>query len=233
VLAAVLVVAVLVPPIATQARRYEWVEALQYVVLGLVAPGFFVAGAPWERLGLARPARSLAAARRRHPERLRSAVLVGLALCCMAAWRVPAIVDRLPSSRWWLALEAVTLTCSGTVLWLECVSSAPLIPRSTRPFRIALCAVSMWTTWVIAYMVAMSTADWYPAYRHQVGRGLSKVADQQLAAGLLWAAATACFVPVIFSNLLWWLHSEEDPDEALNRMVSEERRRSGSRPSRL
>jgi hypothetical protein len=90
----------------------------------------------------------------------------------------------------------------------------------------------MWTTWVLAYMVAMSNANWYPAYRHLVGRGLSGAADQQVTAGVLWLVATACFVPVIFYNLVAWLHSEEDPDEALNRMVREERRRAGPRPDR-
>ena len=55
--------------------------------------------------------------------------------------------------------------------------------------------------------------------------GLSLVADQQITAGVMWAVASACFVPVIFFNLFQWLHGEEDPDEALQRLVREERRR--------
>jgi hypothetical protein len=87
----------------------------------------------------------------------------------------------------------------------------------------------MWTIWVLAYMVAMSNGDWYRAYRHVAGHGLSLVADQQITAGVMWAVATACFVPVIFFNLSQWLHGEEGPDEALRRMVREDRRRGSPR----
>ena len=206
---------VLVPPLAGSAHRYDWAESLQFVVLALVAPGLLVAGAPWRRLGLVKPATALAEARRRHPERLRSAAVVAVALACMVAWRVPASVDALRSGGWPLAVEAVSLGLSGTVLWLECVTSPPVGPRSSRPVRIALCAAGMWTIWVLAYVVAMSNGAWYPAYHHVAGHGLSLVADQQITAGVMWAAASACFVPVIFFNLFQWLQREEDPDEAL------------------
>ena len=215
----------LVPPVAPDAQRYDWAEALQFVVLALVAPGLFVAGAPWDRLGLARPARALAEARRRHPERLRSVVLVGGSLACLVAWRLPAAVNRLHSGGWPLALEAVSLSAAGIVLWLECVTSPPLSPRSTRPVRIALIALSMWTVWVIAYLVAMAKGDWYPAYSHMSGQGLSLAIDQQIAAGVIWFVAGACFLPLIFWNLMQWLRAEEDPDEELHRLVREDRRR--------
>ena len=61
------------------------------------------------------------------------------------------------------------------------------------------------------------------------GHGLSLVADQQITAGVMWAAASACFVPVIFFNLFQWLQREEDPDEALQRVVREDRRRRAPR----
>lgn len=222
---------VLVPPIAGDAHRYDWAEAFQFLALALVAPGLLVAGAPWRPLGLVRPATALAEARRRHPQPVRSATLVALALACMVTWRAPALVDALRSGGWRLALEVVTLSVSGTVLWLECLTSPPLGPRSARPMRIALSAVSMWTIWALAYLVAMSSGNWYPAYRHVAGRGLSLVADQQITAGVMWVAASACFVPLIFFNLLRWLQREEDPDEALRRLVRDERRRA-SRPGR-
>jgi cytochrome c oxidase assembly factor CtaG len=221
----VLVVVVLVPPVAGAAQNDDWAEALQFVVLALVAPGLFVAGAPWDRIGLGRRATALANARRRHPERLRAFALVGAALACMVAWRLPAAVNRLHSGGWPLALEVVSLFAAGTVLWLECVTSPPLVPRSTRPIRITLCALSMWTIWVLAYLVGMSQGDWYKAYHHVAGTGLSLAMDQQLAAGVMWAVAAACFAPLVFWNLLQWLRSEEDPDEELHRLLREERRR--------
>lgn len=228
-----LAVLVLVPPLGPSATRYDWVEALQFTVLALVAPGLFVAGAPWGRTGLGRAATALAEHRRRHPERLRSVALVGSALACMVAWRLPVAVDRLQRGGWPLAAEVASLSVSGAVLWLECITSPPLVPRSPRPTRIALCALSMWTIWALAYFVAMSNADWYRAY-DQLGRGgLSPAVDQQIAAGVMWGAAAACFIPLIFWNLVQWLHSEEDPDEELHRLVREERRRALPPPPTL
>jgi cytochrome c oxidase assembly factor CtaG len=220
----VFVAVALVPPISASAHRYDWAEALQFAILALVAPGLLVAGAPWPQLGLTRAATALAEARRRHPERLRSAAVVGLALACAAAWRTPAAVNRLHAGGWPLALEVVSLTIAGTALWLECVTSPPLIPRSTRPLRIAIAAVSMWTIWILAYMVAMSPNEWYRAYHHVAG-GLSQAADQQITAGVMWAVAAGSFIPLIFWNLVQWLRSEEDPDQELYRLVREDRRR--------
>jgi hypothetical protein len=71
----------------------------------------------------------------------------------------------------------------------------------------------------------MSDGEWYPAYRHVAGHGLSLVADQQITAGVMWAVASICFLPLIFFDLFRWLHNEEEPDEALQRLLRQERRR--------
>ncbi len=85
---------------------------------------------------------------------------------------------------------------------------------------------------MLAYLVAMSNGDWYRAYHHAAGSGLSLAMDQQIAAGVMWGMAGACFIPLIFWNLLQWLRSEEDPDEELHRLVREERRRGSATPTR-
>ena len=54
---------VVVPPLSVSADRYDWAEALQFMVLALVAPGLVVAGAPWDLLGLGPVVEKLAAAR--------------------------------------------------------------------------------------------------------------------------------------------------------------------------
>jgi hypothetical protein len=74
----------------------------------------------------------------------------------------------------------------------------------------------MWTIWVPAYLVAMSNSNWYRAYDHTAGTGLRPAIDQQIAAGVLWGIAGACFIPLIFWNLMQWLRSVEDPDEELH-----------------
>jgi cytochrome c oxidase assembly factor CtaG len=226
-------VVVVVPPLAGSAHRYDWAEALQFMVLALVAPGLVVAGAPWDLLGLGRVAEKLAAARRRHHERARTVAVAAPALACMVAWRTPAAVNALKAGGWLLALEVVSLGIAGAALWLECISSGALVPRGPRPQRIAVAAVSMWTFWVLAYLLAMSGAGWYRSYLHVPGHGISLAIDQQAASGLMWVLATACFAPLIFWHLVQWLRAEEDADHELRRVVREERRRalSPARPA--
>ncbi len=83
----------------------------------------------------------------------------------------------------------------------------------------------MWAIWVLAYALGMSHSDWYPAYQHVAGHGLSLIADQEIAAGVTWGVTGCCFIPLIIWNLLEWLRSDEDPDEEMHRLLSEERRR--------
>ncbi len=241
--ALVLLALCLVPPLVTEARRYEFVEAMQFCVLLVVVPALLVIGAPWRRLGLASadppppgadgdppeaaaglgPVDRLARCRRRHPEALRSAGFAGLYLAGAVAWRIPPSVNALQRHPWLVALEAVTLVPVGMGLWLELVESPPLTPRLSRPHRVALAAVSMWAIWVLAYLVGLSHASWYHAYVHHAGSGLSLSADQQLTTGLMWFISGCAFIPVVFWNLIRWLQSEEDPDEELHRLLRQER----------
>jgi cytochrome c oxidase assembly factor CtaG len=240
--AAVVFIACLVPPCSTYARRYEFVEALQFSLLAVAVPALVVAGSPWRRLGLAShppvehtqlgtPPGSLrwldemARGRRRHPEPVRSAAFAALFLGVVVLWRIPPSVNSLVRHPWLVGVEAVSLLVVGVCLWLELVESPPLSPRLSRPNRVALAAVSMWAVWVLAYLVGLSHGSWYQAYSHQPGEGLSLAADQQLTTGVMWLAFGGAFIPVIFSNLIRWLQSEEDPDVEMHQLVRLERSR--------
>ncbi len=122
-------------------------------------------------------------------------------------------------------MQAATLIGTGTALWLELVRSRPLQPRSTRPMRAALAAGSMWSIWILAYLLGMASSKPYAHYRLQPPGSASHAADSQIATGILWFIAGCAFVPVIFSSLMQWLRSEENPDEELHRLLAEERRR--------
>lgn len=231
-----LLLVALVPPFSTEARRYEFVEAIQFCILGVAVPALLVIGAPWCLLGLAsppgdpaagahdgRPIDRLADGRRRHPGALRSASFFVLYLAGIVLWRIPPSVNALSRHPWLVALEAVTLVLFGMGLWLELVESPPLTPRLARPHRVALAAIAMWAVWILAYLVGLSHASWYHAYAHHPGVGLSLSADQQLTTGMMWFLSACAFVPVVFWNLVQWLSSDEDPDEELHRLLRQER----------
>ncbi|MFZ0173816.1 MAG: cytochrome c oxidase assembly protein [Acidimicrobiales bacterium] len=239
--AVALLVGVLVPPLATAAQRYEYVEALRFSVLAVVVPALIVVGAPWSFLRLANrgvsdrplnghgeaggPIDRLAAGRQRHLGFMRSLGVLLIEMTLIVAARTPPVVDALAKHQWLVVIEAVCLISAGIALWLELVESPPLEPRLARPKRIALAAVTMWTIWISAYLVGLSHASVYADYHRLAGTGLTYAADQEITTFVLWFVAAAAFVPVVFWNLVMWLRTEEDPDQALHRLVRETRRR--------
>ena len=244
VLAVLLLALSLLPPLATYARRFEFVEALQFCLLAIVVPALAACGAGWRRLGLAtttppaigddgdlvapgglHPIDRLALGRKRHPDPWRAVVAAGVFLAVVVLWRIPPAVDASARHPWLAVVEAAMLVPTGIALWLELVESPPLSPRLTRPHRVAMAAVVMWVIWVLAYLVGLSHGAWYHGFDHSLATGISVSADQQLTTGVVWMVSGAAFVPVVFWNLIFWLQSEEDPDDELHRLMRQERTR--------
>lgn len=236
----------LVPPVGTLARRYVAVEALQFGLFAVAGPALVVLGAPWRRgspgpvIGPARrksdrrsapgPIGRLALGRLHHRGPLRAVGYLAVYCAVVIAWRVPPAVDALARLPGLSLLEAATLVPAGALLWLELVSSPPLAPRSAHPARVALAAVAMWTTWIIGYVLGLSHVAWFPAYHHGPGAALSRAADQQLAAGILFCIPAMAFIPMIFASLMTWLKNSEDPDDELRKLLRSERRMSWGDP---
>jgi len=209
----VLAVGVVLPPGETQARRYVLAQAVQFAVLAVAAPALIVLGAPWQLLRGVLVDR-IAIARSHRPGTARAwGCLVGF-IAVAAAWRLPIAVNALARHPILVLAQAISLIAAGCALWLELVESPPLLPRVSRPLRAAFATLPMWTIWAIAYIMAFSHATWFAAYAHH-GHGLGTVADQEIAAGLLWAIPGLCFGPVVFVSLISWLRDSSDPDAEL------------------
>ena len=224
----------LLPPLATSARRIEYLAALQFSLLAIVLPLMIVLCAPWRWLHLAkdpeaedappRLADRLADRRCRHRELPWSLAFLVVAVGVGVGWRSPGAVAALAAHGWLAPVEGVTLAVVGVGLWLELVSSPPLEPRSSLLRRAVLAAFAMWSFWILAYVSGLSNHGFYPNFHHSTG-GLGAAADQQIASGVLWAVAALCFMPVIFASALRWLQSEEDPDAELLALARADRRR--------
>ncbi len=214
--------AALVPPVATEAARSAWAEALQFSLLAFPAPALLALGAPWRR-----SASLTRLAARRHPGRsLHGIPAVALFAAVVIIWRIPAAVDAIASSQPVALAEAASFLVAGVVLWLQLVPSPPIVPSLSRPERMVVAAVAMWVTWIVAYLLGFSHVSWFRAYHHVAGHGLSLTADQSLATGILWLGAAVGMAPVVFYNLITWLKHDEDPDEEMSRLLrTEERRR--------
>jgi cytochrome c oxidase assembly factor CtaG len=225
---AVLVIASLVPPLSTLARRYLFVESFQFSLFAMVCPALIVLGAPWRRLRRSRrwdgthPGTSgtaprllgrLAASQDRRSSFLRGMVFLVVFAGVSLAWRVPPVLDALARHPGLVAAEAVTLLAAGIGLWLGLVRSAPLASRLTGAQRAVIAALAMWSTWIAAYALGFSSQPLVHAYAG--GSGLGVVADQEIAVFLVWAVAGVCFVPVIFAGLFSWLRDGGDIGDEL------------------
>jgi cytochrome c oxidase assembly factor CtaG len=224
--AVLLIVISLVPPAEGYARRYVLAESLQFVLFAVAAPALLVLGAPWRALGLAGALRRVRGFRPGNAFRRGAAVLLTF-IAAVIAWRLPATVDALARTPGLAVLETVTLVSAGAALWLELVESPPLLPRLSRPQRAAVAAMAMWTIWIIAYILGFSQVAWYTAYSHP---GLSTVADQQIATGVMWAVPALCFVPVVYVAAMTWLRDTEDLDKGLRDLARAERPERGRWP---
>jgi cytochrome c oxidase assembly factor CtaG len=205
-----LIVACLVPPVSVLARRYLFVESVQFCVFAMVGPALIVLGAPWRLVGMSRLAGRLAVARR-HRTSFASALghlIAWIGICLV--WRLPPVLDGLARHDALIAAEAVTLGAAGIGLWLELVPSPPLAPRLARPQRALIAALAMWFVWAAAYILGFAGHAVVDAY-DAAGSHLTTVADQEITAFLLWAVPAACFIPVIFVAAVTWLKDDAGP----------------------
>jgi Cytochrome c oxidase caa3 assembly factor (Caa3_CtaG) len=210
----VLVVACLVPPVSVLARRYLFVESIQFCVFALAAPALIALSATLRRgaseprgllpRGAARFAPDPAGDRQRRASSVAmlSYLIAWVVLCVF--WRLPSVLDELARHPELVLPEAVTMGVAGLGLWLGLVPAPPSAPRSPRPERALVAALAMWSVWVIAYILGFAHDSVVHAY-DLAGSHLSTVDDQEITAFLLWAAAGVAFAPVVFTVLLNWL----------------------------
>ena len=196
-------VAVCCPPLATLARRSEVADAAQFGVLALAVPSLVALGAPWW-LGLDAVARWIARHRRGAAAGVGALVAeVGV----VVAWRTTSAVGAAQASPALVVLEAASLLIAGVALWTALVTSPPLEP-CVPPRRLVLSAVAMWAVWIVAYVLGMAHGQGYSGFAHTPG-GLSGAADRQAATAVLFAAAAAAYLPIVFTSLFAWLAAEE------------------------
>jgi cytochrome c oxidase assembly factor CtaG len=227
----VLVVVCLLPPVWGWSFRFGFVQAIQFCVLGFVAPTLLVAGAPWRERGspdhgvgrMAAWGQRVNSRRVRERAQARALGAAGTVIASTLLWRAAPLVNALVHDHWLLPVEAITLFVPTTFLMVEIIQSPPLGPGISRPYRIGVSAVVMWSAWVVAYLAGMSRDSWYTAFHHSTGHGISANADQQLSAGFVWLLTASVFVPIVFWNLVHWLQSEEDPDEEIVKLFRQER----------
>lgn len=213
-------------PIDDQADRLFWVHMVQHVLLMMVAAPLLVLAAPWipmwrglplsfrRRLGSAyfgspgwRPVR---AAGRRIGAPLAVWILFNLDL---AAWHVPALYGLTLRSQPVHDLEHLSFLVLAVLFWAQVIDSPPMRARLDQPRRVAYVTLGATACWLLALVLAFAPSPLYAGYGGLASRpgGLSALADQQLAAGIMLGPGSIPYALFVFIALYRWL-APVDPE---------------------
>jgi cytochrome c oxidase assembly factor CtaG len=216
---AVLAIA-LASPLEKLSDQLFWAHMVQHVLLMLVAAPLVVLARPWIRLwrslplaGRRRLARAFLYGRRAAPLRALSAMLgtpvAGLAafIAVLFAWHVPGLFDATLANGSLHALEHTLFFLAAVLLFKQVISSPPLRSTLNDAQRLLYTVAAMTASWVLAVVLAIAPTPLYAHYAQLTSRpgGISALADQQLAAGIMWVPGSITFLVVIFVYVHRWL----------------------------
>jgi cytochrome c oxidase assembly factor CtaG len=219
--AGLLVLAIaLASPIEPLSAQLFWVHMIQHVLLLVVAAPLIVLARPWIRLWRCLPldarrrlARDLSHGRRTAPLRALSRALGSPVASFVAfsvvllAWHVPALFDATLRSGTLHALEHTLFFVTAIMFFKQVIPSPPLRTVLGAPERVVYAIGGMIVSWALAVVLALAPDPLYSYYAHLPSRpgGISALADQQLAAGVMWVPGSVTFLIVVFVYVHRWL----------------------------
>jgi putative membrane protein len=202
------------------ADRGFWPHMVQHVLLiTLVAP-LLVLAEPWSMMWRPLPLagrRAVAGwvARDRRAAGLRAlgrmlarpgpALVVSTATLWL--WHLPAAYDLALRNRTVHDLEHLTMLAGAVLLWEQVIDTAPLRPRLGAIERALYVSAATVSGWMLAALLAYWPTPLYAAYiasSHRPG-GVSALADQQLAAGIMWGPGSLAYSVAVFWLIYAWL----------------------------
>jgi putative membrane protein len=219
------ILAALATPIDTLSEKLFWVHMVQHVMLLTVAAPLIVLGAPWSSiwrplpLGLRRSvARTVGRADWCAPVRALGRLLSRPLPAWIAfnvnlvAWHVPAAYDLAVRNRAVHDLEHVSFLLFAVLLWAQVLDSPPLRARLSAIHRVYYIASSAVVGWIVALVLVFASSPLYPAYAHIARRpgGISALADQQLAGGVMLVPGSLSMTIFVFIQLYAWIGIDPD-----------------------
>ena len=226
-----LILAVTVSPVGYLSDRYIWVRMLQALLVGVVAPGLIVLGAPWEAL-LAAVRRAPAGPPRAAWVTARPALAVTIANVVWMAWLVPALFDRAETSSWVAGAAFVSYLLAGVVFWLQIISSGP-VAQATPPLRRMKLVIGTTVASTVVGMIGVFGSNpWYLAYANPAHVIMTVLDDQQLAGAVWWMGMLPPMMTAAVALMMEWFRDEESAElsAGLDRLLTPRRHGWPSRP---
>jgi len=222
----IFVLAALTGPIERYADELFWVHMVQHVLLLAVAAPLFVLAAPWAlSLRLLQPNtrrrvvawwRGAGSAR---PLRVVAALLAAPAAAWilfeanLIGWHVPAAFDLTLRSEPAHDVEHVLFLGLGMLFWTQVIDSPSLRPRLGNLQRATYVTAASAVGWALSIALTIAPSPLYAGYAGVAARpaGVSALADQRLAAGVMLVPGSIPFVVAALVSLIRWLSEDERP----------------------
>lgn len=208
-LAALVAAAVAFGPLETLTDELFAAHMTQHVLLLMVVPALVVLARPWPVLRRALPlgaratlARTVARPTIRAVGRTltRPFVAFGAWAVAMIGWHIPALYDAALASPPLHVAQHATLLGAGILYWTTLVGPAAR-RRSTPARRAAWATAGMGAGWALAVVLAGAATPLYEQYASAPTRpfGLTALADQGIAAGIMWVPGSIPLTIVVLA----------------------------------
>lgn len=209
-------------PIDYYSDQLFWVHMVQHILLLTVAPPLMLLGRPWPRMWRVLPlrprtkiARGLALSPWMAPVRALSRPMVAWVLfnATVVGWHIPAAYDAALVNGGIHLVEHAMFFFAGLLFWARVIDPGPLRPRLVWPMRIAYTAGTMVVGWLLAITLVMVGHPLYHAYAVLPSRpgGISAMADQQIAAGVMWVPGSLAYAITFIIGFYRWLEPDRAP----------------------
>jgi putative membrane protein len=224
-------------PFAALGHELFWAHMTQHMLLLAVAPPLLLLGRPWATM-----ARGLPLAVRRPVERglargawsapLRAAArrLAGPAPALMlftgalVTWHLPVFFNATLSSPIVHELEHGFFLATGLLYWSQLIDSPPFRSRLRSGQRALYATVGMAVGSVLGLTLAFAPSPLYPGYADLASRpgGISALADQHLAGGIMWVPGSISFTgAIVFFAYRWLEETAQDGRRTAPPLVGE------------
>ncbi|HET9073133.1 MAG TPA: cytochrome c oxidase assembly protein [Solirubrobacteraceae bacterium] len=209
-------------PLDSYADQLFWVHMTQHILLLTVAPPLLLLGRPWPRMWRALPlgprttiARNLALSPRFKPVRALARPVPAWLLfsTTIVAWHLPFAYQATLRYGALHLLEHAMFFFFGLLFWARVIDPGPLRPRLVWPARIAYASGAMIVCWILAITLVIVP---HPLYHHYAALsvrpgGISALADQQLAAGIMWVPGSVSYALTFIIGFYKWLEPDSAP----------------------
>ncbi len=202
----------LLSPLDGLALQLQWVHMAQHVLLLVVAPPLVVLARPWD-LGLAavgpllrRPLAATQTALSTPAGRL-AALLAAVLLFVgvLWLWHIPGLYDLTLRNGAVHDTEHTAFLAVGLLFWTVALPGAQPRPSPGLVGRSAVVLAGMVGSWMLAVYIGYAPTV---LFAYSGAGGLTAMADQQIAAGVMWVPGSVPFVIALVVLVARWFEND-------------------------